>query len=190
MANLEGNVFSLRKKFFKLFGGAFTITNEAGEVVLFADQKAFKMKEAIHVFTNEEKTEEVFQIKARSIIDFGATYDVMDLSGNIIGSLKRKGLKSILRDEWLVLDSAGNEIGLVTEDNAVIAMIRRTILPIVPQKYDLMMGEKRVCNLDQNFNPFIYKLLIDFSENTENKLEKRVGFAAAILLAAIEGKQS
>ena len=43
---------------------------------------------------------ELLSIQARQIIDFSAAYDVYDGStGSKVGALKRKGMKSILRDE-------------------------------------------------------------------------------------------
>jgi hypothetical protein len=42
----------------------------------------------------------------------------------------------------------------------------------------------------QNFNPFSYQLHVDFSMDINQKLDRRVGLAAGILLAAIEDKQN
>ncbi len=47
----------------------------------------------------------------------------------------------------------------------------------------------RVADLRQRFNPFAYQMDLDFSMDTGNKLDHRIGIAAAILLAIIEGKQ-
>jgi hypothetical protein len=47
-----------------------------------------------------------------------------------------------------------------------------------------------VVDLRQRFNPFVYNLEIDFRENTNNAFDMRMGFAAASLIAAIEGRQS
>jgi hypothetical protein len=47
----------------------------------------------------------------------------------------------------------------------------------------------RVADLKQRFNPFRYELDLDFSMDTTNRLDRRLGIAAGILLAAIEGKQ-
>lgn len=41
----------------------------------------------------------------------------------------------------------------------------------------------------QNFNPFVTKLSLDFSTDTERRLDRRLGLAAAVLLCAIEGKE-
>jgi uncharacterized protein YxjI len=183
--------YSLRKKFLQFLGASFEISDEQGNLVLFADQKAFKLREDIRLYTNKEKTEEILTIKARNIIDFSATYDVFDsTTGNKIGSLKRNGFKSMAQDEWFVLNNEEQETAKIIEDSLLLALVRRFVTNLIPQNYDVLMDGKRVCDLKQNFNPFIYKLEIDFSENTEGKFDTRLGICAAVLLAAIEGKQS
>jgi hypothetical protein len=188
---LEGTKYSLRKKFFKLIGGEVEIFDESENLVLFVHQKGFKLKEAIHVYSDKTKSQELFSIKARSIIDFGATYDVTEAgTEKKLGALKRKGLKSILKDEWEILDENDLVIGKVTEDSALMATLRRFLTSLIPQNYDGFIGETYVADFKQNFNPFLYKLNIDFSHDTQKQLERRLGISMAILLALIEGKQS
>jgi hypothetical protein len=68
--------------------------------------------------------------------------------------------------------------------------LRRLVLGNwLPQNYDLTVGGTRVADLRQNFNLFRYELNLDFSMDTTQRLDRRVGIAAGILLAAIEGKQ-
>jgi hypothetical protein len=130
-------------------------------------------------------------IKARQIMDFSAAYDVVDTEMNQkVGVLRRKGLRSILRDEWEVLDANDRVIGQLFEDSIPLALLRRLVLGSwLPQNYDLTVGETRVADLRQNFNIFRYELNLDFSMDTINRLDRRVGIAAGILLAAVEGKQ-
>jgi hypothetical protein len=47
-----------------------------------------------------------------------------------------------------------------------------------------------VADLRQNFNPFSYQLNVDFSMDVNKLLDRRLGLAAGILLAAVEGRQS
>jgi hypothetical protein len=54
----------------------------------------------------------------------------------------------------------------------------------------MTVGEARVADLRQNFNPFRYELNLDFSMDMARQLDRRVGIAAGVLLAAVEGKQS
>jgi len=171
--------------------GRFRFYNPAGNLVMFSEQKMFKWKEDIRVYADEGKTQEVLSIKARQIIDFSAAYDVVDTATNQkVGALRRRGLQSILRDEWEVLDANDNVIGKLFEDSMGLALLRRFLLGAwLPQNYDLTMGETRVADLKQNFNLFHYELNLDFSMDTANRLDRRLGVAAGILLAAIEGKQ-
>ena len=170
--------------------GKFRFYDPSGKLVLFSQQKIFKLREDIRVYADESQRQEVLKIKARSIIDFSAAYDVIDTTTNQhIGTLRRKGLKSILRDEWEVLNPAGQIIGSLFEDSMGLALIRRFLVNLVPQNYDIRIGQSVVADLKQRFNPFRYELDLDFSMDTANQLDRRLGIAAGILLAAIEGRQ-
>jgi uncharacterized protein YxjI len=171
--------------------GRFRLYNTDEQLVLYSQQKMFKLKEDIRVYSDESLQEEILFIKARQILDFSAAYDVIDsLSGASIGALRRKGFRSMLRDEWLVLDPADQQIGVLQEDNLTQALLRRLLLgSFLPQNYDLMMQDQRVADLKQRFNLFRYELEIDFRFDSQRQLDHRLGIAAAILLGTIEGKQ-
>ena len=185
--------YLVRRKIFKLFGAAFHIYDPAGNVVLYSKQKAFKLREDIRLYTGEDMRTEVLVIRTQSIMDFAAAYQVVDpASGQTVGGFKRKGLKSLLRDEWVVSDAAGREVGLVKEDNAALALVRRFVDAaslFLPQKYHVEMGGATVCTYQQNFNPFVFKMTIDFSHDPAGQFDRRLGLAGAALLSAIEGKQ-
>jgi uncharacterized protein YxjI len=187
----QSDQYLLKRQVFALTG-KFRVYDPAGQLLLYSEQKMFRLREDIRVFADESRTREVLQIKARQIIDFSAAYDVIDSTANRkVGALRRKGLRSILRDEWEVLDANDHVTGLLFEDNMGLAMLRRLLLgSLLPQNYDITFGETRVADLKQRFNIFSYQLDIDFSMDTGKKLDHRVGIAAGILLAAIEGKQS
>ncbi|NOJ98599.1 hypothetical protein D7W82_37160 [Corallococcus sp. CA049B] len=183
--------FMLRRKFFKIFGGAFHIYDEAGNVAFYSKMKAFKLKEDLRVYSGEDMQEELITIQARSILDFGATYDVTDaVTGERVGALRRKGLSSILRDTWLILDADGQEVGKVEEDSMLLALVRRFLTNLIPQTFTGTLGSEQVFSFKQHFNPFIQKIDLDFSVDTQRRLDRRLGIAAAVLLCAIEGRQS
>ena len=172
--------------------GKFRFYDPLGNLVMFSEQKMFKLREDIRVYSDESKTQEVLSIKARQIMDFSASYDVVDTAMNQkVGALRRKGLRSLLRDEWEVLDANDNMIGLIFEDSIGLALLRRFLLGSwLPQNYDITLGQTRVGDLRQNFNLFRYELNLDFSMDTARILDRRLGIAAGTLLAAVEGKES
>jgi uncharacterized protein YxjI len=181
--------YLLKRQVFAL-AGKFRVYESGGKLVLFSEQKMFKIREDIRVYSDESKTQEVLMIKARQIMDFSAAYDVVDsATGQKVGALRRKGLASILRDEWDVLDVGDNVVGKLFEDSMGMAMLRRFLSNLIPQNYDITFGTNRVADLKQPFNPFAYQLNIDFSMDINKVLDRRLGIAAAILLAAVEGRQ-
>lgn len=185
----QSNQYLLKRQVFALTG-KFRVFDTAGRLLLFSEQKMFKLREDIRVYADEAKTQEVLAIKARQIVDFSAAYDVIDsATGQKVGAMRRKGLKSILRDEWEVLDVNDNVRGVLVEDSMGLALLRRFLTNLVPQNYDMLFGETRVGDFKQNFNPFTYELNIDFSMDTAGQVDRRLGIAAGILLAAVEGRQ-
>lgn len=182
--------YNLRKKIFSFIDHIYEITDEQGQLALYAVQKGFKLKEELYCFADREKTQPLFYIKARNILDFSASYDVFVAGTNEkLGTLRRHGWKSIVADEWDILNVQDVKVGLVKEDSMEMALIRRFLVGLIPQNYDGFIGDNYVIDLKQNFNPFVYKLGIDFSKDTQGLLDRRLGLAMAILLAAIEGKQ-
>jgi uncharacterized protein YxjI len=186
----QSQQYLLKRQVFALTG-KFRLYDSAGQMVLFSQQKMFKLREDIRVFADEQRTQELLLIQARQILDFSAAYDVIDgVTHTKVGVLRRKGFKSIVRDEWQVLDSQENLIGILTEDSMALAMLRRLVLGnLLPQNYDVMINDIQVADIRQRFNLFRYELNLDFSMDSANRLDRRLGIAAAILLATIEGRQ-
>jgi uncharacterized protein YxjI len=186
----QTNQYLLKRQVFALTG-KLRFYNPQDELVLFSEQRMFKLREDIRIYADEQKTQEVLSIKARQIIDFSAAYDVFDSAADQkVGALRRKGLKSILRDEWEVLDANDQLIGLLFEDSMQLALLRRLLLgTLLPQNYDMSVGGQRVADLKQRFNLFRYELDLDFSMDSAQRLDRRIGVAAAVLLAIIEGRQ-
>ncbi|MBS1790324.1 MAG: hypothetical protein JST85_21545 [Acidobacteria bacterium] len=191
MTNRFGHTtYLIRKRILSVVGGKFEIFDPDGNLVLFSKMAAFKLKEDIRLFTDESMTMELVSIKARSILDFSAAYDVVDsTTGHKIGALKRKGWKSMFRDEWIIMDAYDSEVGGIQEENAFLAFLRRFVTNLIPQTYNVQIGGTSVAEFKQNFNPFVTKLTLDFSHDKHQRLDRRLGIAAGVLLCAIEGKQ-
>jgi hypothetical protein len=170
--------YVIRQKVLKLFGASFYILGPDGSTVLFSNQKAFKLREDIRLYESEAMAQELIAIRTASIIDFSAAYQVIDTpTQQLVGMLRRKGLSSIVRDQWEVLDAHGQSIGHIVEDSSFLAILRRLFdgaQILLPQTYR---------------NPFVRKLTVDFTPDVRGRIDRRLGLAAGVLLAAIEGRQ-
>lgn len=184
-----GQQFLIKKKFLKLLGADFKVFNSEQKQILFAHLKAFKWKEDITLYTDESKTEPVLNIKARQIIDFSAAYDFFDAkTGQKIGAVKRKGWKSMLRDEWIMMDSNDHEIGKIQEDSTTLALIRRLITALVPQRFHVVVNGNEVAHYRNNFNLFVSKVQVILLKQ-DPQFPAAMAVAMGVLLCAIEGKQ-
>lgn len=186
---MEGTQFTIRRKVFTLFGAKFHIYNAEGGLIGFCKQKAFKLKEDIRIYTDETMSDERLVIKARSIIDISAAYDVVDSrEQSRIGVLQRRGLKSFLRDEWVVLDKNENKIGTIKEDSAALALFRRLVLNVIPQVFHLRDDTGReLAEFRTHFNPFVHRMTV--TVDPECHLDPLLILSGGVLLVAIEGRQ-
>ncbi|MBX9737078.1 MAG: hypothetical protein K2X32_09145 [Phycisphaerales bacterium] len=193
-----GEQYTIRRKFFKLFGAAFYICDPQQKVIAYCKQKAFKLKEDIRVCTDESQGTELFSMKARSIIDFGATYDVALPDGTKLGSMRRKGLaSSFLRDSWVVFGAGDRPIASLQEEGSFLAFLRRYVEFVSflsPQKFTLARtgpdGKPGtpIASFRTHFNPFLYRLSITVLAD-DPELDDLMILAAGSLIAAIEGRQ-
>ena len=187
---LSSPTYLVRRKVFTLAGGAFHFYDGEGRLVLYSKLKAFRLKEDIRLFTGEDMREELLAIHARKVLDISATYDVTDSrTGEKVGAIQRKGMRSLLRDEWILRNALDQEIGLVREDSMGLALLRRFLTNLVPQRFDIQVMGQKVATVRQNFNPFVLKLTVDFTLDPTGLLDRRLGLAAVLLLCAVEGRQ-
>jgi uncharacterized protein YxjI len=187
----EYDRYLVKRQVFALTG-RLRFYNPQEQLVLYVEQKMFRLREDIRLFADENKSQEVLLIKARTIIDFNTAYDVIDAPFNQkVGTLRRKGWRSMVRDEWEILDANDQVVGMLFEDSVGQALLRRLLLgTLLPQNYDMTIGSSRVSDLRQRFNLFAYQMDLDFSMDPAHKLDRQMGIAAATLLAIVEGKQS
>ena len=98
------NYYLFRRKVWKIFGGAFHIYDDQGQLLFYSKQKAFKLKEDFRIYSDESMSQELLTIRTPRILDIGATYYVDDATtGERVGALRRRGFKSIVKDEWIFL---------------------------------------------------------------------------------------
>ncbi len=181
--------YRIRKTFWKLFGASFRVLGEADELLAFSKQKAFRLREDIRIYEDESLAREVLTIHARQIVDFSAAYDVLDArEGRKVGAARRRGFASILRDSWELLDANDAPIGRVKEDSTGMALLRRFLSNLIPQRFHVETTTgQAIAKFRQRFNPFVYSLEVHMEPGAT--IDRRLVMAAAVLISAIEGRQ-
>jgi len=104
-AHLDGIVFPLRFTFRILtFAPRMDVVDAAGRPVLHARQKLFKLREHVEIFTDATRRTRLAEIRANKIIDWSARYSFKDAWGAEIGSVGRKGWRSLWRAHYEVFN--------------------------------------------------------------------------------------
>jgi uncharacterized protein YxjI len=182
--------YSIKNKMFSLLAPEFWISGSDEQPIFKARKKAFKLREDLPLMTADGKTE-VLRIKARQIFDFGVVYDLFDsVTQQRLGALRRKGLRSMVRDLWEVLDFDDQVIGTIEEDNWGLALLRRLpILNMIPQHYHAHVNGQLVARLRRNTYILRNKMHLSMEPGTSQKLDTRFWVATLLLLFAVEGQQ-
>ena len=93
------------------------VTDATGEEVCYVQQKMFKFKEAVTVFHDSTKQGKLCEIKADRVIDWSACYHFFDNQGETFGAVRRKGMRSIWKAHYEVLDEDNALISTIQEEN-------------------------------------------------------------------------
>ena len=104
-----------------------------GTLVAYVKQKLFKLKEDINVFADEGQTQLLFNIQADRVLDFSATYNFSDARGKSLGSVKRRGMRSLWKASYEVYDSDEKLVMKINEENGWVKVVDALIgeIPIV-----------------------------------------------------------
>lgn len=115
------------------FGPQVRVTDAAGRLIAYVKQKALKLREDVRIYADEGQQRQLYQINASRILDFRANYAITTAAGESIGAVRRPGMRSIWKTNYLILDTAGAEIGLIHEENPWIKVVDGLVgeLPVI-----------------------------------------------------------
>lgn len=98
------------------------VTDADGAVVCYVRQKMFKLKERVEVFSDEGRTHKLCDIAADRVIDFSAKYVFEEPGAAAFGAVRRKGMRSIWKARYEILDQETPEMEINEENGWVKVM--------------------------------------------------------------------
>lgn len=93
-----------------------SVEDSSGRLLMYVKQQAFKLREAITVYADSAQTRPLYKVNADRVIDFAANYNISDQAGNVIGSVRQQGMRSIWRSRYDIMRDA-TPIFHVQEEN-------------------------------------------------------------------------
>jgi hypothetical protein len=170
----------------------------ADRAVLYVEQKRFKLREELIGYADASKTRQVLRIKARQVIDLGATYDVTGPDGEAIGLFRKDFGGSFLRSTWHVHAASGEPLATARERNLLVALWRRlvdlvplvgellSLLPI-PYHFDFRRGDALLGGLTRR-RTIRDRYVLDLTGDPERTLDRRLAIALAVGLDALQSR--
>jgi hypothetical protein len=95
----------------------FVAQDANGKTVAYVRQKLLKLYEEVHVFSNENRSELNYTIRANAWLDFSASYVFTNRLGYEVGRIVRKGWASIWKAHYEIYDEKQQPDLLVREEN-------------------------------------------------------------------------
>jgi uncharacterized protein YxjI len=170
-----------------------------GQVFCFVKQKMFKFKEDVRFFTDESMSTELLRIKARQRFDPRATYDVTAPDGSKIGAFQKVFGASLLRSTYKLFDGNGQELGVATEKNVLVALFRRLVgfvptlgsfanwLPI-PYHFVFLRGEEVLGHHRRQLWKIRDTYTLDLTLDPSRTLDRRLVLAIAVAMDAFQAR--
>jgi len=95
------------------------VTDATGKTICYVKQKLLRLREKVEVFTDDTMQQLLATIEADRIIDWSARYTFKSPTGEVLGALGRRGMKSLWRAHYDVFAPGAHSPTLtIQEENA------------------------------------------------------------------------
>jgi hypothetical protein len=175
------NQYIVRRSLWSVFERVFRVFTGDGQLIMYIQHPLFKLREELMVYADEAKTRPLLRIKSRQVIAINFSYEISDAqTGQLLGSVQNKGLRSLVRDKFILLDPAGVEIGYAEEQGA--SLLRR-LFPLLLSKHAIFVAGECVAYMKQRFRWFTKEFAVTAQPSS---LDRRFVLAVALLALLAE----
>jgi len=176
--------YRIKRRFWSFLERIFRVYTADGQLIMFVKHPVLKLREEFQVYADEARTRPLLLVKSRQVIAINFAYEVTDAqTGQVLGAVQKKGLKSIIRDKFIIFDAAGAEVGYAEEQGA--SLLRR-FLPWLTSKHAIFVGGEQVAYIKQRFRFFTKEFDVDVQPSS---LDPRFVLAVALLALIAEARR-
>ena len=180
------NFYRIKKKIVAI-ANQYWIEDQEGHSLGYTKQKLIRIKEDIRIYSDDSMSAEVFRIKQEQIVDMWGTFAIIDSATDIcVGKLQRRAMSQIGKDEYLLLDPNGQQVGRVAESTG--RGLARKYMPgggLVPEHVTVEFNGQEIAEIKQRF-----KVIGDVWEVDCGRLppqfDRRTLIASMLIMGMIE----
>jgi uncharacterized protein YxjI len=176
--------YRIKRNFWSVFERTFRVFTLDGQLIMLVKHPVFRFREEFTVYADEAQQRPLLFIKSRQIIAINFAFEVTDVdSGQVLGSVQKRGLRSIVRDKFIVRDPDGQEIGHVEERGASIL---RRFFPILTSKHEVVLNGRQAAAVRQVFRFFTKEFEVELAPGVG---DPRFVMACALLALISESRR-
>ena len=149
-----------------------------GSLSAFVEQPWFRLRTELTLYADEAQTRPILIIKNRRFAAVNMEHDLFDAqTGQRLGVVRTRGLRSLFRDTWDILDADERPAGIMTEDGAYFW---RRILKLIPGRHRIELGGRVAAHITQVFHFFRREFELDLVQQ-DDPIEPRFAIACALI---------
>jgi uncharacterized protein YxjI len=202
LTTIEGSDRFLVQQVFRPLANEYRISvpaagsSEEGEPLLFVKQKKMKIKEDIRFRLAPDDGPHLFMIKSKTVFEFRGRHEVLDASGQAIGTLGKDFTRSLLRSHWRVQDAGGTELFEAHEASWIVALLRRfadlgpdlfSLLSWLPFNFVLRKDGAQIATYRRVLGKFRDRYMLELGPGSEG-VDRRLVLAFAVALDALQDR--
>lgn len=181
-AGLNSSTFTIKRPWLSWLGNKYWVYAPDGALVAFVKMPIFRWKPEMTIYADESMQSPLMHLVQQKLMTLKPTFDVMDVTANTsLGAIRKLAMKSIVRDEWELLDGQGNLVGNMKETGN--SFLRR-VFPLLLGKWEIRSGNA-VAHIQQVFTLFSKEFTLELGRESE-RIEPRFAIACAVFALVAE----
>src|SRR3954471_13969317 len=158
--------------------GEIRVYGADGRLAAFVEQPWFRLRSELVMYADEQQLRPILVVKSRRFAALNMEHDLFDaLTGRKLGVLRNRGMRSVFRDVWDVLDANDRVAGEMVEDSG---WFWRRVLPFLPGRHHVSLGGREVARIVQIYHFFRREFVLQLLP-AEDPIEPRFAIACALV---------
>jgi uncharacterized protein YxjI len=176
--------YVIKRKFWSFLERVFRVWTGDGQLIMYIKHPILRLREEFIVYEDEAQTRPLLRVKSKQLIAINFAYEITDVTtGRVFGTVRKQGLRSILRDRFVLLDPEEKEIGYAEEQGASVL---RRLFPWLTSKHAIFANGGQVAFIRQVFRFFTKEFTVELRPS---ELDPKFVLAVALLALMAEARR-
>lgn len=149
-----------------------------GTLAAFVEQPWFRLRTELVMYADEEQLRPILVLKNRRVAAVNMEHDLFDAEdGRRLGVIRDRGLRSMFRDTWEILDADERLAGQMVEDGPAFW---RRLVRLLPGRHHIELGGREVARIRQIFHFWRREFELHILD-VDDPIEPRFAIACALI---------